>query len=84
MWISITDRWPDPGRKHILITSGDLTVRALTVRIPTKSYPMGIIIPEYARSFFKHSDITHWIYVANLPYMEFLHFFPNGNHDKRI
>ncbi len=78
-WISVREAWPDLGRKNILVTDGDITVRAWTVRKETHFYKHGIVLPAHTRSYFKIEYITHWIYIRNLPFDEFFMFFPRGN-----
>jgi hypothetical protein len=83
MWVPIDEAWPAIGKKPLLITDGDFTIRAFTVHQPNKAFPYGIVVPEYAHNYFKSKYITHWIYIKNLNYMEYLMYFPKGNHEAR-
>lgn len=82
-WIPINHAWPLLGRKALLVTDGDLTVRAWTVRKPSRVFPYGIVIPEDCHTYFKSDYITHWIYIKNMNHADYFAFFPRGNHDDR-
>lgn len=82
-WIPIKEAWPLIGRFPLLVTDGDLTVRAFTVRTPSRSFTYGIVIPEACQDYFKSCYITHWIYIKNLAYQDYLKYFPTGNHATR-